>query len=159
MTSQEFTEAVRQAARITEKDLDVASLRRNFATALGNDPHLMSHFYERLFAAHPEVRGLFPRYLEHQEMAFERLLLEILDHLEDGAWLQLHLFALGTRHTHLYKVPPDPNAYGWVGCALLATLAEAVPGWDDKHRQAWTDFYNMVVARMLILSPVSEVLG
>src|SRR5215472_16637059 len=93
MTSQEFTEAVRQAARITEKDLDVATLRRNFATAVGDDPHLMSHFCERHFAAHPELRGLFPRYLEHQETAFERLLLEILDHLDDGAWLQLHLFS------------------------------------------------------------------
>jgi hemoglobin-like flavoprotein len=159
MTSQEFIEAVRQAARIMKKDLDVATLRRSFATALRNDPHLVGHFYERLFAAHPEVRGLFPRYLEHQETAFERMLLEILDHLEDGAWLQLHLFALGTRHTHLYKVPPDPNAYGWIGSALLATLAEAIRSWDDKHRQAWTDFYNMLVARMLVLSPVSEVLG
>ena len=87
------------------------------------------------------------------------MLLEILDHLEDGPWLQLNLFALGTRHTHLYKVPPDANAYGWVGSALLATLADAIPGWDDKHRQAWTDFYNMLLARMLILSPVSAVLG
>ena len=132
MTSQEFTEAVRQAARITEKGLDVATLRRNFATAVGNDPHLMSHFYERHFAAHPELRGLFPGYLEHQETAFERLLLEILDHLDDGAWLQLHLFALGTRHTHLYKAPPDANAYGWVGSALLATLAEAIPDFGDN---------------------------
>jgi len=33
MTSQEFIEAVRQAARIMKKDLDVAALRRSFATA------------------------------------------------------------------------------------------------------------------------------
>lgn len=58
-------------------------------------------FYERLFAGHPELRGLFARYLERQETAFERMLLEILDYLKDGAWLQLYLFALGTRHTNL----------------------------------------------------------
>ena len=98
------------------------------------------------------------QHLEHQEAAFERMLLEILEHLEDGAWLQLHLFALGTRHTDWYKVPRDPAPYGWVGSALPATLEAATPCWDDKHLQAWTDLYNMIVARMLILSPVSPVL-
>ena len=140
-----------------KKDLDIGTLRSSFDTARRHDPDLMRHLYERLFAAHREVRGLFPRHLEHQETAFERMLVEILDHLEDGAWLQLHLFALGTRHIHLYHVPRD--AYGWVGSALLTTLAEAIPGWDDKHLQAWTDFYNTIVAKMLILYPVSGVLG
>src|SRR5215831_15538515 len=70
------------------------------------------------------------QHLEHQEAAFERMLLEILEHLEDGAWLQLHLFALGTRHTDWYKVPRDPAPYGWVGFALPATLEAATPGWD-----------------------------
>jgi hypothetical protein len=89
------------AARIIKKDLAVATLRRSFATALGMTRILWVLFYERLFAGHAEVRGLFARYLEHQETAFERMLLKILDYLKDGAWLQLYLFALGTRHTNL----------------------------------------------------------
>ncbi len=121
MTSPEFIEAVRQQHASLKKDLDVATLRRSFASALGNDLHLMGHCYERLFAGHPEVRGLFARYLEHQETAFEGMLLEILDYLKDGAWLQLHLFALGTRHTNLYKVPPDANAYFASPFRLLLT--------------------------------------
>ena len=100
MTSQEFIEAVRQQHASLKEIWTWPPFVEASPPLLGMTRIFTGHFYERLFAGHPEVRGLFPRYLEHQETAFERMLLEILDYLKDGAWLQLHLFALRTRHTH-----------------------------------------------------------
>ena len=127
MTSQEFIEAVRQQHASLKKIWTWPPFVEASPPHLGMTRILWVIFASVSSAGHLEVRGLFARYLEHQETAFERMLHEILDYLKDGAWLQLHLFALGTRHTNLYKVPADAN----VPENLSAFRSAWVAGWGD----------------------------
>ena len=65
-------------------------------------------------------------------------------------WLGLRLTqtlrALGEKHD-AYGVTPE--MYGWVGDALLATLAEtAGEQWTPEAAAAWTEAYGTIVALM-----------
>ena len=74
------------------------------------------------------------------------MLVSIMDHLEDGAWLTAQLSALGAKHVG-YGVKPE--MYGWVGESLLETLATiAGPEWTPELAAAWKDAYGAVAGLM-----------
>src|SRR5215831_11727105 len=87
--------------------MNVAAVRESFERALDADPMLVHHFYERLFEASPDLRGMFPRLMAGQEAALGEKLVEIMARLEDGEWLTRDLAALGERHATQYRVTSD----------------------------------------------------
>src|SRR5262249_31754115 len=105
-------------------------------------------FYERLFAAHPDVRALFHRSSPGaQNKMFALKLTALVDHLDDPAWLGRELATLAANHKS-YGVTAE--MYPWVREALIATVREACAeaGAPDAER-AWTEAYASLMTAIL----------
>jgi hemoglobin-like flavoprotein len=119
---------------------NVDVLRETLELTLARDDTCPTRFYERLFAAHPEVRALFHRSSPGaQNKLFAQKLAALVDHLDDPAWLDRELSTLAQNHAS-YGVKPE--MYPWVGEALIATLREACgDAWTADAERAWSDAY------------------
>jgi hemoglobin-like flavoprotein len=143
--------------------LDAVLLKESFEMVLERAPDLTSRFYDVLFERYPEAAALFTRKARRtQEEMLARALTAVIDHLEDAAWLEEQLAALGAKHV-TYGVRPE--MYDWVGEALLTTLAAAAgASWSPELEAQWTEAYGAIVALMrsgerqsVTLSVVSDV--
>ena len=128
--------------------LNVALLRESFETAVENEGRVTTRFYELLFTRYPQAEELFGRNArENQEKMLQESLVAVLEHVEDGAWLQETLTAMGRKHI-LYDVTEE--MYPWVGECLVAALAEAVgDDWTDEHTAAWVEAYGAISGIMI----------
>lgn len=107
-------------------------------------------FYDTLFEIAPETRSLFSDDLtEQRAKLFDELRALVTMGLalaDDGAAFTSRAHALGRRHVGYGAAPAH---YELVGEALLAALAEHVPGWGPADRTAWTRLYGLVAQTML----------
>ena len=127
---------------------DVRLLRDTLELTLARDDTFPTRFYERLFAAHPEVRALFHRSTPGaQNKLFAQKLTALIDHVDDPSWLGRELSTLAANHT-TYGVTAE--MYPWVGEALIATLREACgEAWSPEAERAWTEAYASLVTAIL----------
>ena len=127
---------------------DVRLLRETLELTLARDDSFPTKFYERLFAAHPEVRALFHRSTPGaQNKLFAQKLTALVDHLDDPQWLGRELATLAANHES-YGVTPE--MYPWVGAALIETLAEACgDAWSAEAERAWTEAYASLMTAIL----------
>jgi hemoglobin-like flavoprotein len=128
--------------------LNVPVLRASFEIVVERSPNLTHTFYDILFERYPQARPLFgknnPRQV--QEQMLTRALVAVMEHLEDASWLGETLGALGAKHAD-YGVTDE--MYGWVGDALLATLAQvAGDAWTPEVASAWTEAYGAIAGLM-----------
>ncbi|AKF03610.1 globin domain-containing protein [Sandaracinus amylolyticus] len=128
--------------------LDVPLLRSSFELVLEREPALTARFYEILFERYPQARPLFARNArKQQEEMLARALAAVVDRLEDAPWLVETLGAMGAKHVD-YGVTEE--MYGWVGDALLRTLAEvAGDAWTPELEAAWAAAYGAIRDLML----------
>lgn len=128
--------------------LDADALRTSFELVVGRNPDLTLRFYDHLFALHPEARPLFHRSpREAQAKMLAEALAAVLDHLDDAAWLGATLHAMGAKHVSYGVTAP---MYGWVGEALLKTLAEAAgDDWTPRVEGAWVGAFGAIRDLML----------
>lgn len=128
--------------------LDAEALRTSFELVVGRNPDLTLRFYDHLFALHPEARPLFHRSpREAQAKMLAEALAAVLDHLDDAAWLGATLHAMGAKHVGYGVTAP---MYGWVGEALLKTLAEAAgDDWTPRVEGAWVGAFGAIRDLML----------
>ena len=128
--------------------LNVTLLRTSFDMVLEREPSLTRRFYDNLFARYPATREMFfrsPR--ATQEKMLADALVAVIDHLEDAPWLAEKLGAIGAKHVD-YGVKPE--MYGWVGEALLATLADvAGPDWSEDLAREWGAAYGAITSLMV----------
>ncbi len=124
-----------------EIDLVTASAGR-VAPALGA---VSADFYARLFAAHPEVRGMFPADNTGQEAKFAASIAAIVEAMPDFVAFADRTGQLGRLHA-AHRV--TAGQYSAVGAVLLETLAEADPGFDDATRAAWATAYDLLAESM-----------
>ena len=127
---------------------DVRLLRDTLELTLATDDTFPTRFYERLFAAHPEVRALFHRSTPGaQNKLFAQKLTALIDHVDDPAWLDRELGTLAQNHAR-YGVTPE--MYPWVGEALIDTLREACgDAWSAEAERAWRAAYASLVTAIL----------
>jgi hemoglobin-like flavoprotein len=127
--------------------LNVQLLRQSFELVVERSPNLTHRFYEILFERYPQTEPMFPKNRRaRQEGMLTEALVAVLDHLEDAPWLTGTLQALGAKHLD-YGVTDE--MYGWVGDALLRTLAEvAGDAWTPALAEAWGDAYG-AIARLM----------
>ena len=123
-------------------------LRETLELTLARDDTFPTRFYERLFAAHPEVRTLFHRSSPGaQNKLFAQKLAALVDHVDDPAWLDRELSKLAQNHVS-YGVTAE--MYPWVGDALIDTLREACgDAWTAEAERAWTDAYASLMRAIL----------
>ena len=127
---------------------DIGLLRETLEMTLALDDTFPVRFYQRLFAAHPDVRPLFHRNSPGaQNKMFAQKLTAVIDHLDDPDWLARELPHLAANHVR-YGVTPE--MYPWVGDALIKTLAEACgPHWSAAAEAAWRDAYAQLTRAIL----------
>jgi len=127
--------------------LNVELLRQSFELVAERSPNLTHRFYEILFERYPQTEHMFPKNRRaRQEGMLTEALVAVLDHLEDALWLTGTLQALGAKHMD-YGVTDE--MYGWVGDALLRTLAEvAGDAWTPALAEAWGDAYGAIAGLM-----------
>jgi hemoglobin-like flavoprotein len=127
--------------------LNVDLLRTSFALVVEREPEVTHRFYDVLFEKYPQVKPLFgKRSRADQERMLRDMLVAIVDHVEDGSWLQNQLGALGSKHSD-YGVKPE--MYAWVGDSLLTTLKEvAGDDWTPDIEETWTQAYGAVAGLM-----------
>jgi len=123
--------------------INSALLHESIAIAAAKEPLITKRFYEILFERYPQVKPLFSRNAprEQQEM-LQATILAALDHLEDGAWLEENLGALGAKHVE-YGVTEE--MYDWVGDSLIAALADLCgDAWTPEHEASWAAVYGVL---------------
>jgi hemoglobin-like flavoprotein len=127
--------------------LQVEQLESSFELLVPRAEELVGRFYERLFAAAPGLRALFPGDMERQERAVVGALVMIMKSLRSPSQLCLYLDGLGRRHVDYGAVPAD---YAVVGTVLLETMAEfAGEAWTPEVEAAWSNAYAAVSGLML----------
>src|SRR5262245_31567646 len=128
--------------------IDTRLLRTTLELTLARDDSFPARFYERLFAAHPDVRSLFHRSTPGAlNKMFAQKLSAIVDHPDDPSWLGRELATLAANHSS-YGVTAE--MYPWVGEALIATLREACgDDWSDAAEHAWAEAYASIVTSIL----------
>jgi hemoglobin-like flavoprotein len=127
--------------------LNVKLLRESFDVVVERSPNLTHRFYEILFERYPQTKPMFPEgRRSRQEGMLTEALVAVLDHLEDAPWLTDTLHALGAKHVD-YGVTDE--MYGWVGDALLRTLAEiGGKDWSPELEAAWAAAFGAIASLM-----------
>lgn len=127
---------------MTPEDLDRidATVARLRPGAEADD--LARAFYERLFAAAPDTRALFPDDMAVQRTSFVKTLTEIASSLRDLDRLAERAGALGGRHAG-YGV--RAGHYEVVRGALLGAFDDVFgDGFTEDDRCAWARAYDLI---------------
>ncbi len=123
-------------------------IRQNLELVAERAPDVTARFYERLFRTQPQLTPLFGRNAAaaQQEMLLSAIV-AVVDHLDDAAWLDQTLRALGAKHVE-YGV--DDSMYPLVAEALVATLAEvSAEAWSPEVESAWLGALGFVAKTMI----------
>jgi hemoglobin-like flavoprotein len=127
-------------------------LRDTLELALAKDDGFAARFYHNLFTAHPELKPMFHRSSPGaQQKMFAQKLTAIVDHLDDPAWLDREVVSLASKHLS-YGVTEE--MYGWVGDALIATLADVCGEmWTTEAETGWKIAYGSLAGKILESTP------
>ena len=125
----------------------IARVQRSHAALTAKAVDLPSRFYERLFAADPGVRRLFPEDLTRLRAHFHAALALVVRNLDDMDVLAQSLRDLGVQHVHWGA---QPKHYFTVREALLTALKElSGDDWSDELDQDWRDAIGAIASFML----------
>lgn len=110
-------------------------MRASFQVIAGAADTFTDRFYDRLFAAAPQVRSLFPTDMRAQKKKLIGTLSWVIDNLEHGDALKTALRDLGRRHDGYGAQPQD---YPVVADAMLAAMAEVCgSNWSQEIEADW----------------------
>ena len=111
---------------------------------------LIAAFHDRLFAAHPELRAIFPTDLTLQGERLLSAAIALATHFDRPERLQPALAAMGRSHALLGV---GLRHYAIVGATLLDTLRDfAGPVWTPAYAEAWERAYAFAAGTMMAAS-------
>jgi len=114
----------------------IEQVKTSYARLRVTDRQLSAGFYERLFAAAPNLRRLFPADLTILQGHFEAALSLVVRNLNEMDTLREPLRDLGGQHVHWGARPED---YLTAREALVEAIGSLSPSWDaslEGHRRA-----------------------
>lgn len=118
---------------------------------------LIATFYGKLFAAHPEVRSMFPPDLTLQRERLLDAVITLVRHFGEPEVLQPALRAIG--RTHLRRGVGLAH-YAIVGAALLETLREyGGAAWSPAYQAAWERAYTFAAGTMMAAAALEKQAG
>ena len=128
--------------------IDKELLRKSFALFVACEPDLTHHFYEVLFARHPEARKLFFRKSRaEQERMLTETIAKLVLSIDDVAELEKILVPLGVKHI---EYGATPEKYDWVKDALLCTFRHVAGSvWSDDLAASWREAYDRMATIMI----------
>ncbi|MBE7174677.1 MAG: nitric oxide dioxygenase, partial [Williamsia sp.] len=111
---------------------------------------LTTHFYQRVFAHHPELKNVFNQANQQsgrQPMALASAVLAYAEHIDNPAVLESALVRIGHKHTSL---DIRPEHYPVVGQNLLASISEVLgEAATPELLDAWGAAYNQLARLMM----------
>ncbi|WP_405491456.1 globin domain-containing protein [Nocardia sp. NBC_00511] len=133
--------------------MDIEALQASWTQVGAVGPEAVEYFYNHLFEAHPEVRGMFAEDLSPQRERFLSGLARIVTNVETLAADPSFVQQLGAHHARLGVVA---DHYPVAGASLLATLEHFLgDGWTPELAQTWTTAYGAVAELMLSADEVA----
>jgi len=122
-------------------------IEESFVLVDGISEQAADLFYQKLFEIEPSLRSLFPENISEQKKKLMAALRTLVNSLRAPDKILPILDSMGARHKN-YGVLDEHYVY--VAEALMWTLEQGLgPALTDEVRQAWTDLYSIVAARMI----------
>ena len=127
--------------------LDITSLETSFDAIAARGDELVEDFYDRLFAAAPGVRPLFPGDMTRQRTMLLAVLVLLRKSLRDLEAIRPTLRRLGARHVGYGALPEH---YPVVARVLIESMTHiAGDGWQPEYTAAWTGALNVIAGEMI----------
>ena len=124
----------------------IQRLEDSFGLFVRADADLAGLFYEKLFAAAPDLRALFATDLTEQKLKFLRTLATVVENLRTPDVARARLRQLGRAHI---GYGTQPEHYPIVNHAIVAAMAEvAGERWTAQLQADWTNVIEQVSAIM-----------
>ena len=124
----------------------IDAVTRSYARLAATERQLSGRFYERMFAASPGLRRLFPENLSVLQGHFEAALALVIRNLDDMDALKEPLRDLGAQHVHWGARPED---YLTAREALVGAIASLSPDWNAALEQHWRAAITAIVVPMI----------
>jgi hemoglobin-like flavoprotein len=124
----------------------IARIRTSFADISTEPRVLAGRFYTELFAAAPQLRGLFPVDLTSLQGHFEAALALVIRNLEEMRTLEQPLRELGAQHVGWGAKPED---YVLVREALIRAIRGSSADWNDTIEGDWRRAITAIAVPML----------
>ncbi len=124
----------------------IARIRSSFAKISVEPRALAGRFYTELFAAAPQLRGLFPADLTSLQGHFEAALALVIRNLEEMRTLEQPLRDLGAQHVRWGAKPED---YALVREALIRAIRLSSADWSETIEADWRRAITAIAVPML----------
>jgi nitric oxide dioxygenase len=135
----------------------VALVERSLAQAGPAMPGIVAGFYERLFAADPDLRSMFATDAGLQHARFAAGMETLTGSIRRHPDFLAEVAGLGRRHV-AYGV--RPAHYRTVGTAFLGALGAGLgDAWTDEVAEAWRLAYNLIAEAMMCAAAEADVAG
>ena len=124
----------------------IDQVRQSYGRLGAAERQLSARFYERMFAAAPNLRRLFPEDLTVLQGHFEAALALVIRNLGDMAALKEPLRDLGAQHVHWGARPED---YLTAREALIGAICSLSPAWDPTLEGHWRAAITAIIVPMI----------
>lgn len=127
--------------------LDITNLETSFDAIAARGDELVEDFYNRLFAAAPAVRPLFPDDMTRQRTMLLAVLAVVRKSLRDLDAIRPTLRRLGARHVGYGTLPEH---YPVVAQILIESMTHtAGDAWRPEYTTAWAAVLNLIAGEMV----------
>lgn len=125
----------------------IKRIRDSFNLLSAQADRLMNEFYDRLFAAYPAVRPMFPKDMAAQKKHLLSAVALVVKNADRLGVIEKPLMEMGARHV---GYGAKPEHYPIVRDVLLDSMkALAGAAWTDQLRSDWAAAINAVAVVML----------
>jgi len=124
----------------------IERIRASYAAVAGTGRQLSARFYERMFAAAPNLRRLFPPDLTVLQGHFEAALALVIRNLSEMDGLREPLRDLGAQHVHWGARPED---YITAREALVGAIGSLSPDWNPDLEGHWRGAVTNIIVPMI----------
>jgi NAD(P)H-flavin reductase/hemoglobin-like flavoprotein len=134
--------------------MDIAALRKSWATVAKSGDEVPLHFYSHLFLSNPELRSMFPISMSTQRDKLVSALARIISNIEQLDEVVPFIEQLGRDHRRFSVVAEHYDA---VGASLLATMQHFLANeWAEPLAADWAAAYGLVAKVMVEAAEQSE---
>ena len=124
----------------------VEQVKQSYARLTATERQLSAGFYERMFAAAPNLRRLFPANLTVLQGHFEAALALVIHNLNEVDTLKGALRDLGAQHVHWGARPED---YLTARDALVGAIGSLSPDWSPVLEAHWRAAVTAIIVPLI----------
>ena len=124
----------------------VRRVRASFSAVMPRMDAFATRFYDRMFAADPGLRALFPTDMTDQRGKLMLTLSTVIHELTNLDAIMPSVEDLARRHV---GYGAKEEHYPLVGAALIAALREELPAFSREDDAAWSVVYGMLSNAMV----------